>query len=148
MNRNTILLSIKPYYAEKIFHGEKTIELRRKLPRNINKGDLVLVYASSPKKMLFGAFTVKKIIQAKPNNLWHKVSKKACIDKKDYDNYFTGSTLAYAIYIDDYWYLEEPISIQELKSTFDSFNIPQSFRYINQDEMSMLYYNFCLDSII
>ena len=58
-----VLLSIKPKYADKIFNGTKTVELRRICPK-VTEGDLILVYVSSPVKALVGEFEVKKIVEA------------------------------------------------------------------------------------
>ena len=60
---NTVLLSIKPEYADKIFYQKtKKVELRRVFP-SLDKDDLVIVYVSSPKKAVVGYFKVKKIIK-------------------------------------------------------------------------------------
>jgi predicted transcriptional regulator len=142
MNHNSILLSIKPFYAEKIFRGEKSVELRRKLPKDIKKGSLVLVYISSPKKMIYGAFTVKKIIDAPLNALWKKVSSKSCISKDEFAEYFSGVNNGYGIFIDDYWTFQKPISFEAIKTHDESFNIPQSFRYLKESELRFMNYKF------
>ncbi|MDR3627423.1 MAG: ASCH domain-containing protein [Ignavibacteriaceae bacterium] len=142
MNNDLILLSIKPIYANKIFNGEKTIELRKKLPKNLRKGNLVLVYVSSPKKHLYGAFTVKNIIESDPDHLWRKVYKKACIDKKVFDKYYESIDVGYGIVIDRYWKLSSPISLKEIKNHDETFNIPQSFRYIKETDFDHIQLEF------
>lgn len=138
MLNNSILLSVKPYYASKIFAGEKKIELRRKLPKNLQKGDLVLVYASSPQKSIYGAFTVKKIISLPPDKLWIKANRKACIEKPDFEAYFSDSSIGYGIEIDKYWSFHNPIGLEEIKDYDDSFNIPQSFRYLKESDFDLV----------
>lgn len=142
MNHESILMSIKPIYAEMIFNGKKTIELRRKLPKNISKGSLILVYASSPQKLLLGAFTVKKIISSPLVSLWKKVSKKSCIDLEDFNTYFNGCEIGYGICIDNYWSFPNPVSLGEIKTIDERFNIPQSFRYLKESDLHL--FNFQL----
>jgi predicted transcriptional regulator len=50
---NSVLMSIRPKYADLIFSGEKTHELRRKVP-NVSSGDVIVVYSSSPEKRMKG----------------------------------------------------------------------------------------------
>ena len=74
---NTVLLSIKPEYADKIFYQKtKKVELRRVFP-SLDKDDLVIVYVSSPKKAVVGYFKVKKIIKKNISYLWDEVEEKA-----------------------------------------------------------------------
>ena len=138
MKNNSILLSIKPYFAYKIFTGEKRIELRRKLPKNLQKGDLVLVYASSPEKNIYGAFTIKKIISFPPDQLWKKTYKKSSIEKQDFETYFSGTKIGYGIEIDKYWSFPNPISLNDIKDYDTSFNIPQSFRYLKDSDFNLI----------
>lgn len=62
------ILSIKPEYAYKIFSGEKTYELRKK----IFKQDVthIIVYASAPVSKVIGEFEVGSLIEASPFTLW------------------------------------------------------------------------------
>jgi len=55
---HVLLLSIQPKYANLIFEGKKTTELRRVRPR-VNQGDFVLIYVSSPDKVLLGSCEVE-----------------------------------------------------------------------------------------
>ncbi|MCP5061832.1 MAG: ASCH domain-containing protein [Ignavibacteriae bacterium] len=142
MKSNSILLSIKPIYAHKIFNGEKTIELRRKRPKNLRKGDLVVVYVSSPQKNIFGIFTVKKIIEDSPNKLWQKIIKKACVTKNEFDEYFGSLGTGYGIVIDNYCSFPKPISLEEIKSLDASFNIPQSYRYLKESDFNLMQAEF------
>ena len=142
MKNNSILLSIKPIYAHKIFNGEKTIELRRKRPKNLKKGDLVLVYVSSPQKNIYGIFTVKKIIEDPPNKLWRKVIRKACITKNEFDEYFGSLETGYGIVIDNYCGFPKPISLKEIKNLDASFNIPQSYRYLKESDYKLIQSEF------
>jgi len=65
MNDTALLLSIKPRYADSIFNGSKTVELRRVRPQ-IGAGGLVMVYVSSPRCSLEGAFEVAEVTARRP----------------------------------------------------------------------------------
>ncbi len=93
-----ILMSIRPVYAEAIFAGTKTVELRRRRP-SFSEGSRVLVYSSSPHRELKGTFEVGGILADDPDALWAAVSKQAGIDRETYDAYFAGCVTAYAIEI-------------------------------------------------
>ena len=58
-----IIISIHNIWANKIFSGEKTLEFRNNLPRNIKPGDKVYIYETYKnfgRKMVVGYFTIKK----------------------------------------------------------------------------------------
>src|SRR5712671_5544390 len=89
-----LLLSIKPKYAEKIFSGNKRVELRRTKP-NVKKGDLVAVYVSSPVMALMGEFEVEAVMKNTPRALWCEVNNYAGVSKSEYDEYYEGSKTAF-----------------------------------------------------
>ncbi len=135
---NSILLSIKPYYVEKIFEGSKTIELRRKMPKQIKENSLVVVYSTSPTKSIFGAFKVKGILEATKENLWEKVQLKAAVNNSEFEEYFNGCEVGYGIEIGEKYSFENPISLNKLREVDGSFNVPQSFRYLTDQDLSFV----------
>lgn len=130
MSQRAIILSIRPKYAEKIFKGEKTIELRRVRPKELQKGSLVLVYISSPVKCLYGAFTVKNIIEEPLNKLWTKVRKRAALDRQEYNAYFNNARRGIGIVIAQAWCLSSPLKLKQLQSKH-GFCPPQCFQYLD-----------------
>ena len=53
-----VILSIKPEFVEKIINGEKKFEYRRKIfKKDVEK---VLIYASSPIKLVVGELHVER----------------------------------------------------------------------------------------
>jgi len=137
MSNNTLLLSIKPEYANKIFDGTKRVELRRVRPR-VRKGDLVFVYVSSPVKALLGAFEVECVEEAFPHDLWNKVKCSAGISREQFDGYYAGSSLGFGIILKNYWSLSKPIDLIGLKSIWSGFHPPQSYRYLTLSEIDIL----------
>lgn len=143
MHVNKLLLSIKPEYAEKIFSGEKTVELRRMRTR-LNIGDLVLVYVSSPKKALVGSFEVEGIsqieiedLQKDLNKFWKQVKDQAKISYKEFKIYYKGASVVVGIYLTNVKHLAVPIELNLLRQKIPKFQPPQSYRYLKERELKM-----------
>lgn len=136
-NKHALLISIRPRFAEMIFSGRKTVELRRVRPKALKEGDLALVYVTSPTKELQGAFEVQKIISASPDALWKKLGAKTGVSRKEFDAYFVGKQIAHAILIKKAWKLDCPIQLSSLKRRSGGFQPPQSFHYIRNREFTV-----------
>jgi predicted transcriptional regulator len=134
---NILLISIKPEYANKIFEGSKTVELRRVRPR-LREDDIVVVYASCPEKALVGWFEVEEIIEEHPNKLWNKVEYKAGIDRKIFDRYYQGASLGYGIVLKRSFLFEKPIDLEIIKEQWSEFRPPQSYHYLKPTELDIL----------
>lgn len=128
-----ILLSIKPEHANKIFNGEKTIELRRVCPK-LSEGDLVIVYVSSPVKAIQGAFEVGEILIGSPLGLWRKIKNKTGLSWTQFNSYFSNSEIAYGLEIKKTWTYASPIKLNLLRKVWHNFTPPQSFRYLTDSE--------------
>ncbi|MBF0568295.1 MAG: ASCH domain-containing protein [Nitrospirae bacterium] len=129
MIKRHILISIKPEYANKIFDGTKTVELRRKFPK-LEKRCLAFVYATAPVKALIGVCQIEKVISAPPQELWSKVGKQAGITYDEYNKYFSGALEAQGIFFSATTLFPEPIPLHEV---WIGVTAPQSYRYINSN---------------
>jgi predicted transcriptional regulator len=140
MRKNILLLSIKPEYAKLIFDGKKTVELRR-IRTRLRKGDLVLVYVSSPLKSLVGYFEVEDIevkqLPSELNNFWKEVKNKSGISKKKFLSYYQGALLGVGIFICNPQRFSEPVHLDIIKQGIKKFRPPQSYKYLNMAEISM-----------
>lgn len=137
MGIHSLLLSIKPKFAEKIFAGEKTVELRRIRPR-VAEGDTVLVYVSSPTKALIGGFEVASVVESEPEKLWSTVKDCAGITEEEFIAYYSGSERAFGIFIKRSWHLKTPLDLSKLKNKWADFHPPQSYRYLSLQEANLL----------
>jgi predicted transcriptional regulator len=131
MSGTAILLSIRPQYADRIFEGTKTVELRRVRPRYVRKGTLALIYVSSPIKALVGAFKVGRVIEEPLQDLWQIVHDKAGITREEFEVYYDGVSRGVGIFISEVWHLPEPIELQDL-----GLHPPQGFRYATTSELA------------
>ncbi|MBP5973777.1 ASCH domain-containing protein [Brasilonema sp. CT11] len=146
MPSNILLLSIRPKYAQKIFDGNKKVELRRVRTR-LDKDDLVLVYASSPQKALIGYFEVDRIleipIQKFPedlNKIWNQVSKTAEISRQEFDIYYAGASLSVCIFLKNVQLLPQPVTLTRLREELSDFRPPQSYHYLTENEFKTIKY--------
>lgn len=133
----TLLVSIRPEFAAKIFRGTKRVELRRVRPR-VESGHGVLVYASSPAKELKGAFEVQDVVEAPPKRLWKEVGRQSGITRKEFEAYFEGAETGYGIRIKRAWEFKKPQSLTSIKRRMPKFSPPQSYHYLNRAMAELL----------
>lgn len=123
------ILSIRPKYADKIFRGVKTVELRRLCPK-VAEGDLVLVYVSSPVRSLVGGFRVDRVLAERPHKLWPKVQFQSGITREEFELYYSGAQVGYGIMFSEVWRLPNPLSLYHLRALWPDFHPPQSYCYL------------------
>ena len=137
MTRSAILFSITPKNAENILRGGKRIELRRRRP-NISKGDLMLIYVTSPQKALRAISVVEALSYATPDELWVTVKEKAGITFSEFSEYFAGARMGYAIAFRSVQELVTPIELTTLRGLWPGFHPPRSHRYFSSKELAKL----------
>ena len=121
----TILLSIKPEYANKIFDGQKRYEYRKRIPKKeVSK---IIVYSSAPKQAVIGEIEVIKTLKMKPTPLWNSTKANAGISRSKYRKYFSGCTAAYAFVIGSF----EKYPTSKSLADFNIQSAPQSFVYLD-----------------
>lgn len=128
MEQRTLLISIKPRFAEMIFSGLKTVELRRKEPR-VGPGARMIIYVSAPTMEVTGECTIGEIEKDAPDRLWRRIRKKAGITKQEFDDYFDGADEAIAIHVSKPKTFSRPVGLRALRKSF-SIQPPQSFCYL------------------
>ena len=128
-----LILSLKPRYADLIFRGVKKAELRRRALACMEGRD-VFVYATSPVMELRGGFRVGEVWTGTPQDIWEKVSRWAGVNRDDFDNYYAGQSIAYALEITNVWEYANPPGLGTLRIRFDNFVVPQSWRYVKPEE--------------
>jgi predicted transcriptional regulator len=134
MTNHALLISIRPHCVESIFAGTKTIELRRVRPR-LQAGDLVVIYASGSTKGIVGAFEVEGVTTASPPAIWRKHNGGSGLSKADFDRYYEGTDVGYAIRIGKLWELPIPIPLGTLRKRRSGFRPPQSYHYWQLDDL-------------
>ena len=132
-----LLISLKPNYADLVFSGLKKAELRRHLSGGLEGRD-VFVYVSSPVKILRGGFRIGQVWSGTPKDIWKEVSCMAGVSRKTFNEYYSGAPVAFALEIIDVWEYKTPKTLDELRMKFIDFVVPQSYRYVKNDEIRFL----------
>ena len=121
----TVLLSIKPEFAEKIFDGTKKYEFRKSIFKNTDV-QTVVVYASSPVQRVIGEFTIDRILNDDLDSIWDETAPYSGITHDFYMSYFANKEKAYAIKIRN----TKRYSRARRLSDYNIQYAPQSFAYI------------------
>ena len=143
--RQVILLSIHPQHAERIFSGEKTVELRR-VRLGVRPGSKVIVYVTAPESSLAGAFVVSELYQSAPSTLWAGIGPKSGLSRAAFRAYFAGARRAYGIGIGEMWRFARPVPLAELRKHVPNFQPPQSYSRVPQRILRLLNGNGCAAS--
>lgn len=126
---STILLSIKPEYADKIIAGIKKFEFRKHLAQ----GDIqkIIIYSTAPEKKIIGEVEVVGTLSMKKTPLWEMTKSNAGICRQKYREYFTGCSIAHAYVLGKAKRYDIPKSLLDLKIK----QPPQSFVYVSEKMM-------------
>jgi len=131
---NVLVVSIKPEFAQKIFNGEKSIELRKSAP-HVSPGDTMVVYCTDPVKAVIGICEVKEILKMNPGQLWRNHNGALGIDKKRFEAYFSNVATAVGIVLASAVRLDVEIPLATIKENIPSFQPPQTFRYYKKSQL-------------
>jgi predicted transcriptional regulator len=121
----TILLAVKPEYAERILSGVKRYEFRRRRP--LKPVGRILIYATQPRCAVVGEAAVARTITESPEILWAMTARGAGIGEKAFMEYFAGSGQAHAFVLGDARKYKKPKQLSE----FGLARAPQSFVYVH-----------------
>ncbi len=125
----SVLLSIKPQFAEQIFDGSKRYEFRRKVFRSPSVKKIV-VYVTAPVSSVVGEFEIEEVIELDLEELWNHTKKYSGIPKYYFDTYFDGLDTGYAIKIGKTQKYDIPLA---LELNFNVKRAPQSFVYLDTE---------------
>jgi predicted transcriptional regulator len=117
------LISIHPTYADAIVAGEKTIELRRRIPE-LASGTRLWIYATRPTAAVVGFATIQDVARAHPTTIWKKHRNGTGVDHSSFRAYFNGSEEGVAILLEAARRVD-PITIDQLRKIRYSFHPPQ-----------------------
>lgn len=121
----TVLLSIRPEFAIKIFDGSKRYEYRRAIFRRKDV-ERVVVYASHPLKCVIGEFEIAEVLYDKVPSLWARTKHCSGISKRRFLDYFRDKAKGYAIKVKSTTAYSNPLPLTQLMVV----SPPQSFVYL------------------
>lgn len=134
MYSNILLLSIRRQHVELIIQGVKHFELRRVRP-GVCEGDLVLVYVPLPIASVVGCFQVGSVVAGTPGQVWSRIGLRSGLSQPEYDNYFDGSSAAYAIKVVKPSWFTQRVDLERIRRHIPSFSPPQSYHYLRQNRL-------------
>ena len=124
-----VIISIRPTFCKLIFGGQKRYEYRKRVFKHSDV-DMVYIYASKPISKIVGYFTIKRIIDDTPSNVWNMTHEHGGISKEQFLDYFKGHSVAHAIEIHEVVELDIPINPKEV---IQGFTAPQNYCYVDRD---------------
>ena len=122
----SVLISIKPGYAEAILAGRKTIELRKRRAR-IEPGTRIVIYSTSPGRAIVGDARISFREQLPVEILWKRHGASAAIDSGSFDDYYANTGEGVAFGLQDVRRYSQTISLDTLRRTDAAFRPPQSY---------------------
>jgi len=125
-----VLLSIRPEHANAIEEGRKLVEFRRKFSHRA-KAATALIYATAPAKEFRLSASIADVVEGTPSGLWEQFSGVAGCTKEDFDAYFEGSQLGYALPLSNIRKLPFAISSTSPSLRTLNFRPPQSYSIID-----------------
>jgi len=108
------VLPIFTKYADRIYSGEKKIELRRGT-LGLNHYSVVLLYEVTPSQVIKGGILIDGGFQLKPKEMWKKYNPVLGISEQDFFKYFEGSPVACGYSIKESFLLKTPYTKEDLK---------------------------------
>ena len=121
-----LIISIRHKYAERIYSGEKTYELRKREPK-IKEGTRCWIYEPLPKGKITGYFYYGGCMKGEKHYLFTKHNYDFGISQKEYLEYFRNNTDICA------WKVMLPRKIKQ-EITLEDCKVkrpPQSYMFIN-----------------
>lgn len=138
-NTKDILLSIKPYWVEKMLTGDKTVELKKVFSKEpVNR---IFIYVSAHVQKVCGYMVNPKIERMPVDELWEKTKDLSCVPSEWFFPYFSKSSVGVGIFFDRICKLPKPVKLNKLalaagKSYYA--RAPQNFYYLNNSAVEYL----------
>lgn len=132
------MLSIRPKYVTRILAGEKSVEFRRRLPRQAPIGSKLAIYATAPVGGLVAMAKIESYIESGPQNVWRSCRGKGGISCSEFNSYFKDSELAVGIFLASVQPVTPIVTLRDLRDWWPGFHPPQQFAYFDDQEVALL----------
>ena len=135
MESRTALISIHPEYARRILAGDKKFEFRRRWTSR--PVDTLFIYATAPVQRIVGFATIARVTYGTPTQLWRLTQQpNAGISKSKLFAYLGSARTGVAIELSKVTPM--PSGIDPRLCLGQGFRPPQSFKYLNENEVSKI----------
>lgn len=129
---HNFLISLEERYANGIFEGTKTVELRRR-PMNVAIGSTVWIYVKLPVGSVVGCAKVTQLYTLAPSTLWKRFGAVSGLRRQEFFEYFSGLPKAFALGLSEPTRLSSPIPLNTLRDVSSGFHPPQFFANVASD---------------
>ena len=126
-HEQTLLMSVRPEFAELISQGRKTIEFRRKFSKKY-EGSTVVFYITRPVQQFMFTATIAQVDHNQKKNLWNMYKQECGISQAVFDQYFSGTEYGYAIHMSNLKPLPNQLVLEHAKKVCPQLRPPQSFQ--------------------
>ena len=127
---NTIVMSLKPHFAELFLSGRKTVEFRRQFSGQ-HAGSRAVFYVSSPVRSFVFSAVATKVDHATTSQLWSEYRAPGGVRKETFDEYFRGTQHGYAIVFERVEPFAEPLPLDSARAQLPDLRPPQSFMRVD-----------------
>lgn len=142
-NSGDILISVEGRHVSNMLAGSKSVELRRK-PLNISSGTRVWVYSKLPRGHVDALAIVDEVVADAPDNIWNLYSEQSAITKDEFDAYFMGSEIGYAIVFHEVKALAPILSLYSIREKISQFHPPQFFKRLAKGSPELAFFQTAL----
>lgn len=130
--RHDILISLEQRFAEKIFSGEKQVELRRR-SMQVAPGTVVWIYVKLPVGSIIGRAEVESVRASTPAELWRTYGTVSGLSRQEFFSYFDGVAEGFAIVFAGVKKLKKSLTLQGIREFKKDFQPPQFFINLTAD---------------
>ena len=127
-------MSIKPQYANLIKAGEKTVELRKVIPK-LTGDDILVIYESSPVKKVTAYCEIDRVSEMNPEELWYAIGEDAKVSRAFFESYFKERERAFGIHLKNVYMLNSPMDLYQIQN---GLTAPQNFRYLTKEQFDII----------
>ncbi len=121
----TVLISVKPHYAQLIESGEKRVEFRRRFPPEVSGGRAIF-YVSTPVRRIAMTARIARVVRGTPTALWREFHEAGGTTRAAFDMYFVGARVGVALVLADVRMLRPGIALADPRLRAAGFRPPQS----------------------
>ena len=126
----TLLMSLRPEFAEPILQGRKTVELRRKFSKKY-EGATIVFYITRPVQQFMFTATIDQVDHNQKKYLWSDYEQECGISQTMFDQYFSGIDHGYAIHLSNVKTLPNQLALEHAKNVYPQLRPPQSFQRLD-----------------
>lgn len=125
-----IIISIKPYFVDKILCGEKTVELRTKRA-NLLPGTRMWIYSTLPRGEICAFAYVEYVYTENPEIIWAQYGKEIAITEEEFWEYVGERNEVTIIKMSKANTIGACVTLKNLQEVLGGFYPPQFFIRLN-----------------